>query len=277
MVVLGDSITYSGEYVMDLTCWMRASGWTGSVINLGLPSETASDLTDEENTGHRERHGFPRPAVSERLERVLEKTTPDIVLACYGMNDASRADDDDRFRRFTEGIHRIVDAAKAHGVREVILLTPPVRDDGPGKPQSTADQALERYCRWLLDQRTNGWQVIDLHGPMRTELDRRRIDTPDFRFARDGVHPDGAGHRLMARAIIAAWGGPPDFTPSDAMRPLVQQQLNILRDAWLRETRHTRPGLAQGLPLTEALQKASTLARAIQALPEEAQPDGRGE
>ncbi|MEI2725571.1 MAG: hypothetical protein V9H26_19255 [Verrucomicrobiota bacterium] len=30
---------------------------------------------------------FPRPDLHERLGRVLEKTKPDQVVACYGMND----------------------------------------------------------------------------------------------------------------------------------------------------------------------------------------------
>ncbi|HOY59180.1 MAG TPA: hypothetical protein PK640_13730, partial [Verrucomicrobiota bacterium] len=85
VVVLGDSITYGGGYVAGLEAYAltrhpdRQIEW----LNLGLPSETVSGLSEP---GHADGQ-FPRPDLHERLDRVLAQTKPDLVLACYGMND----------------------------------------------------------------------------------------------------------------------------------------------------------------------------------------------
>ncbi len=53
------------------------------LINVGLPSETVSGLSEPGHAGGQ----FPRPDLHERLQRVLEQTKPELVVACYGMND----------------------------------------------------------------------------------------------------------------------------------------------------------------------------------------------
>src|SRR5512133_1780233 len=85
ILFLGDSITYSGLYVTYVETFLRLKypDWNGEIINLGLPSETVSGLSEEGHAGG----AFPRPDLKERLDRVLEKTKPDLVIACYGMND----------------------------------------------------------------------------------------------------------------------------------------------------------------------------------------------
>ena len=70
-------------------------------LNLGLPSETVSGLSEPGHAGGQ----FPRPDLHERLERVLEKTRPELVIACYGMNDGIYLPfDAERFRKFTNGL-----------------------------------------------------------------------------------------------------------------------------------------------------------------------------
>ena len=78
VVVLGDSITYSGEYVdfIDAYFATRFSDRSIEVLNLGLPSETVSGLSEEGHAGGQ----FPRPDLKERVARVLEKTKPDLVI-----------------------------------------------------------------------------------------------------------------------------------------------------------------------------------------------------
>jgi hypothetical protein len=44
---------------------------------------------------------------------------------------------------------------------------------------------------------------------------------------------------------------------------LVQQQQQLMRDAWLTDTGHNRPGVKKGLPLTEAELKALELEKQI--------------
>ena len=85
VLFLGNSITYSGQYVADIEAYYRLVHPTLEIewINVGLPSETVSGLSEE---GHAD-GAFPRPDLHERLERVLKQTQPDLVFANYGMND----------------------------------------------------------------------------------------------------------------------------------------------------------------------------------------------
>ena len=47
IVFLGDSITQAGDYVTDFECGLLARGIQVEVLNLGLGSETATDLTSQ--------------------------------------------------------------------------------------------------------------------------------------------------------------------------------------------------------------------------------------
>ncbi|HEX8372017.1 MAG TPA: GDSL-type esterase/lipase family protein [Chthoniobacterales bacterium] len=266
IVFIGDSITYAGDYVIDVEAWLSSIGAPAEVLNVGLPSETAADLTlSEQEETHIRPYGFPRPTVSERLQRVLEKTRPDWVFACFGMNDGSSLpQNDEGFARYCAAMDTLKAAVDSAGVQRLIILTPPIHDAGPGQPQSAHDGMLTRFSDWLLSKRREGWEIIDLHGPMRADLEQRRQTTPDYRFAQDGVHPNRDGRRLMAKQIIAHFSSPdaaeelfqrsPFFGP--VFRKLVAERMTLLRDAWLTETQHTRPGLAAGLPLDQATAKA---------------------
>lgn len=265
VLVLGDSITYGGSYVTDLeTHWILSlPGGAPEVLNLGLSSETACGLSEP---GHL-KHGFPRPDLHERLGRVLEQVKPQVVLACYGMNDGLQEPfDEGRFAAFQDGIRRLRDAVTKSGAR-IVHLTPPVYD-GP------YDEVLDRYGKWLLERRADGWEVVDLHGLMKQRLLEARRDNPAFTYSRDKVHPDGAGHRVMAESVAryfdaddgAAWNaslGKPAFAP---LRAKVNERMTLWRDAWLTQTGHKRPGVARGKPMPEAKAAAAKLDEAIAAL-----------
>ena len=47
---------------------------------------------------------------------------------------------------------------------------------------------------------------------------------------------------------------------------LVQKKQRLLKDAWLTQTGHKRPGMKQGLPPAEAEQKVAELEAQIRAL-----------
>jgi lysophospholipase L1-like esterase len=85
VIVLGDSITYSGQYIEYLEAYLRVHDpeVRCEFLNLGLPSETVSGLSEPGHAGGE----FPRPDLRERLDRVLKRTKPDLIVACYGMND----------------------------------------------------------------------------------------------------------------------------------------------------------------------------------------------
>jgi len=85
ILFLGNSITYAGNYITDMETYsfIREPKRNIEFINLGLPSETVSGLSEIGHAGGR----FPRPDLHERLKRILEQIKPDLIFACYGMND----------------------------------------------------------------------------------------------------------------------------------------------------------------------------------------------
>jgi lysophospholipase L1-like esterase/pimeloyl-ACP methyl ester carboxylesterase len=286
VVFLGDSITYAGQYIEFVETWFvtRFPGHPMDWLNLGLPSETVSGLSEPGHAGGK----FPRPDLGERLTRVLERTRPDLVVACYGMNDGIyHPFSEDRFQKFQAGIRKLRAHCSAVGAR-VLHLTPPPFDPVPIKdrtlpagaaeyrqPYEGYDAVLGRYSEWLLARRAEGWDVADIHGPMNRALAERRTREPAFGFARDGVHPNEAGHWLMARHVLLHLGAT-DLEEADtpaamvAAHPhgaellkLVQQRQRLLKDAWLTHTGHLRPAMRAGLPLEEAQARAAELGKQI--------------
>jgi lysophospholipase L1-like esterase len=285
VLVLGDSITYGGEYVEMVEAYlrMRYPGLQVDILNVGLPSETVSGLSEDGHAGG----AFPRPDLHERLDRVLAKTKPDIILACYGMNDGIYLPlDEARFKAFRDGIEKLRAKAQAAGA-EIVHLTPPVFDSKASKggkfPYELApddyDRVLDRYSKWLLDQRANGWEVLDLHGPMRRFLDEQRKTNPEYRFAGDGVHANTQGNWIMARVILRGLDASRDITQSptpdilQTLHPrakeiisLIQQRQRERRDSWLHDIGHKRPGMSNGKPLQEAEQNAALIETKLKAL-----------
>jgi hypothetical protein len=138
---------------------------------------------------------------------------------------------------------------------------------------------LDRYSDWLLARRAEGWTVVDLHGPMNRHLAERRQQEPTYQLAGDGVHPNETGHWLMALPLILQFGAPREYASlqsapallrlypnGPAVLKLVQQRQRMLKDAWLTDTGHQRPGMNRGLPLAEAQAQALGLQAQIRAL-----------
>jgi lysophospholipase L1-like esterase len=202
VVFLGDSITYGGRYIDYVEAYFltRFPDRHVELLNLGLPSETVSGLSEPGHAGG----DFPRPDLHERLTRVLERTKPDMVIACYGMNDGIYQPlSEDRFARYRAGTLRLVDRVKAVGI-PLILLTPPVFD----MPTDPYHEVLAHYAAWLMDQRKVGWRVFDVQSPMEQHLVARRVQTPDYFLAKDHIHPNPFGHWLIAQSLLAGLGAP---------------------------------------------------------------------
>ncbi|NOY43627.1 MAG: SGNH/GDSL hydrolase family protein [Planctomycetes bacterium] len=275
IVFLGDSITYAGHYVSQLETQfrLRRSGRSPEMINLGLPSETCSGLSEPD-------HPYPRPNIHERLQRALDKTKPDVVVACYGMNDGIYYPfSKQRFATYQDGINRLIKTVRASDAR-IILLTPPAFDPLPqlkqGKLQPVDaekyawfsiyegyDEVMERYAKWIMQQANQVDMVIDLHTPMNAYLKKRRTADPDFTFSPDGIHANEEGHQVISAAILSAWGMGEPHQPPPTMLALVENRQRLLRDAWLSHVRHLRPDVQAGLPLEEAKRKAKEIESSI--------------
>jgi lysophospholipase L1-like esterase/pimeloyl-ACP methyl ester carboxylesterase len=290
VVFLGDSITYSGQYIEYIEAYAvsRFPERRIEFLNLGLPSETVSGLSEPGHAGGQ----FPRPDLHERLARVLEQTKPDLVVACYGMNDGIYYPfGEERFQKFQDGIRRLREQAASAGA-QVLHITPPPFDPVPLKgrtlpagrdeyrqPYEGYNEVLDRYAEWLLAQRANGWDVVDAHELMNRHLAEHRKQDAGYHLAGDGVHIDATGHWLIARALLVHLGAPAEFasmTNASAMLStyprgaellrLIQQRQRLLKDAWLTAVGHQRPGMDKGVPLADAENQALELDGKIRAL-----------
>lgn len=277
IVFLGNSITYAGEYVTNVEAYFAAyyPAMNVEFINVGLPSETVSGLSEE---GHAEGK-FPRPDLHERLARVLEQTKPDWVFACYGMNDGIYLPlDEERFSKFKQGITWLHSELTKAGVKKIIHLTPPIFDERTGGHPGYAE-VLSVYTDWLLtQQRTAQWNVCNIHGAMKSYLETQRQKDAAFSLASDGVHPGKTGHWIISQEIIR-YLGKTSISQSQNMDEvlasvkngqqigeLVAQRQLLMKDAWLTSTGHLRPGMHTGLPLAEAKKTARKIQKEIRAL-----------
>jgi lysophospholipase L1-like esterase len=267
VVFLGDSITHSGSYVALVESYLitRHPSQRFEFINLGLSSETVSGLSEDRHAGGK----FPRPDLAERLARILVQTKPDLVFACYGMNDGIYLPlDEARFAAFRRGMQHLHDSAIGAGAK-IIHLTPPVFDEIHGKHPGYA-AVLDGYSEWLMSQRAaRGWTVFDVHAEMRAELTARRRSDPKFTFSKDSIHPDEAGHIIIARAVLKGLGARDLDQAIDAagllaghahggeILRIVRERQGVMKFAWLSATGHKRPGVNAGLPLTDARVQAA--------------------
>lgn len=218
VVFLGDSNTFAGLFVayIDSYLFTRFPDQKFELINLGLPSETVSGLSEPD-------HPYPRPDVHERLDRALAKTKPDVVIACYGMNDGIYYPfSEERFRKYQEGIRKLIARVRKAGAK-VVLMTPAPFDPKPVKdkllprsaekfswvhPYEGYDEVLTRYSEWLLTLRGEGFIVADPHTAINRYLARVRRSEPGYRVSGDGIHPDATGHWLIAQELLLALKAP---------------------------------------------------------------------
>ena len=260
IMVLGDSITQGGSYVSFLEYYLdkRYPDEKFDLVSIGLASETLSGLSEPG-------HPFPRPCVHERLERALAKVKPQVLIACYGMNDGIyHPQSAERMKAFQDGVLRMIRTAREHGVQRVVLLTPPVFDvtayvqvmkDGDEwhyfRPYVRYDDVLADYARWIMSLRMDGVTTVDVHAEMSAALAERRKANPNYRLAGDGIHPGDLGHLIMAQAVLKGLGEKlPDSKPEDELQaslddPLyavVYQRRKLRSDGWLPYVGYTRGG-----------------------------------
>jgi lysophospholipase L1-like esterase len=260
---LGDSITYDGRWATLVESALRntPSFAEAEIVNLGLPSETVSGLSEK---GHADGR-FSRPCLDERLDRVLNGFKPTLVFACYGMNDGIYLPlDEDRFSAFKHGILRLKTTVEKSGAR-ILFITPPLyKTDNPSEDANRYDAVLDAYGKWLVSCRTEGWEVVDIRPDLKTAAAKARATDAAFVFAGDGVHPGRAGHRFIAesvcRQVWPLWNeeGPLRFAEGPALE-ILSRRSELLKLAWLTRTGHKRPEIPVGQPLDEANAKAARL------------------
>lgn len=280
VLFLGNSITYDGTFIVDIETYLRLQypDVKVEIINVGLPSETVSGLSEPGHADNR----FPRPDLRERLSRVLEMVKPDLVFAGYGINDGIYLPiDKERFARFQRGIRWLHDEVSNAGA-VIIHITPPFFDELRGGEKGY-ENVMTTYAGWLVAMKDSGWAVIDIYNPMKEYLmAHREVDNQfhldGFELAEDGVHPNANAHWLMARSILVAMGENASaavpsmksfvagFENGKQVWGKINEKQSIMKDAWLTAIGHKRPEMKKGLPLKEAKEKENVLEREIDSL-----------
>lgn len=278
VLILGDSITQNGRYVTFIEYFLRqlVPAEKTDLISIGLSSETLSGLSEKS-------HSFPRPCVLERLDRALKAVKPQVVFACYGMNDGIyHPPSAERLAAFNSGLRVLIDKVRATGA-QLVLLTPPLFDALPlraktvpadasefgySKPFAGYDDVLADYARTELALREPGVKVIDLHGPLHAALATERVRDPNFTFSPDGIHPNDAGHLLVARLILKGLGYQPADTPlieikADPVFALISERRQLRSEAWLPFVGYTREAVFKSASVTAAEQVATHLQNEI--------------
>lgn len=265
IVFLGDSITQAGGYVSFVAHALekREPGKSFDIYPLGLASETLSGLSEPNHANG----AFPRPCLFERLGRLLERVKPDVVFACYGMNDGIYLPlDPMRFAAFKNGVETLVERCRASGVKQIFLITPPIYDADAKPGAFDYDQVLTEYAAWEKSLNLPDVRVIDLHTPMRKARDAR--DEP---FSRDHIHPGDAGHWFMAQTILAALGveSVDQDLKTVKMDPLFVEvdRLRRLRwDRWMKHVGYTREKTVNPEPLGDTEGQEAAIRERIEKL-----------
>lgn len=261
VLFLGNSITQQGTYVSFISYFLEKNypDLSTEITSIGLGSETVSCLTEND-------HPFPRPCLSERIDRALAEIKPDVVIACYGMNDGIYHPLTPEYEKaFQQGIFDLQEKVEKISA-SLILLTPPPFDPLPisnrlvGKdapefgyktPYEKYDEVLDAYAKWELTLASEKLTVVDWHGRINAELEKRRIKQAEFSFARDGVHPSTEGHYLMAKIFMEDLGfvqkgsSPVLIEPFSALETdpeveLIHKQRRIKSNSWLSYIGYTR-------------------------------------
>ena len=260
VLILGDSITQAGTYATFIEYYLLKTYPKDNfdIISVGLASETINGMTEKH-------HPFPRPNLLDRLDVALKMTKPNIVFACYGMNDGIYHPLDDKIMNsYKKGIVTLIKKVQAIGAK-LILLTPPFFDAEAVKnktldhvpydeysfasPYVNYNETLIAFSKYLKTL-SKDFLVVDLNEPMKNYILKARTSNPEFKFARDGIHPNALGHLLMALTILKALDAP--ISPekdlnkelakiqSDPLFKLVQKARKIRSNAWLDYIGYTR-------------------------------------
>ncbi|MFY0687431.1 MAG: hypothetical protein JXQ90_09710 [Cyclobacteriaceae bacterium] len=284
VLILGNSITENGRYVDFLEYYLRKNypNEQLNIISIGLGSETVNGLTEEG-------HPYIRPNIHDRVDRALDLIKPEIVLACYGMNDGLFSErTEEGFKAYKEGIIALRNKIETAGA-ELILITPtPFDPDAKkdklslhGEPQGYAtpfydyNQVLGSFAQYLLFYLDEGLKVINLHGYMNPILAEMKQINPDTTFIPDAVHPNELGHFYMAKKILLDLYPQIEFendaselqqVNSDPMWPLVKERRKIRSRGWLEYIGFTRGETVKSDDINSTKQTVTALDLDIQKL-----------
>lgn len=201
----GDSITHGGRYwaYLQLFAALRHPGWNVRCFNAGISGDTAGGGIG-------------------RWDWDVKSLKPDRAFVMFGMNDVDRdayatttpteAEGKRRagaLARYRDNQRKLAGMVRDAGVKTV-LVTPSPYDQYSEQParnflacNEVGLAACAGIVRDLAAERMLG--TVEFHAPLTGQLKAH----PDLRLCGgDRVHPQGAGHLLMAALVLEAMGEP---------------------------------------------------------------------
>jgi len=157
--------------------------------------------------------------IDERLHRDVFAYKPTVMTIMLGMNDGSyRAFDEDIFTKYKTGYEHIIEFVKQAlpGVR-ITVIKPSPFDDVTRAPNFDGgyNQVLLRYGSFLQDLASrDNLSIADLNTLVVDALKQANATDPKDaqQIIPDRVHPQAAGHLIMAEALLKAWNATPIVT-----------------------------------------------------------------
>jgi lysophospholipase L1-like esterase len=198
MVFLGDSITAQRIY-------------TRYVINHFTLAYPDLNLTFHEAGVS----GDTTVGAIKRVDQDVVALNPDVVSICLGMNDGGYIEfNGELYETYLGGMAVLLSylqSADDKAPSKVVLLTPGAVDPEHRRWESqnlaVYNDVLARYAEGLKAMAARrGVPIYDIHALMMDVIQRGRAQDPQFTIIPDGVHPNAAGHALMAYGLIKALG-----------------------------------------------------------------------
>ena len=204
IVLLGDSITQQRMYTtfMETFVLTRFPQWNVQMRNIGWGGDTA---------WLRQRGGF-----ESGLKRDVMSLQPKAITIDFGMNDARGGDG--TYQQYIEHSTKLAQQLKAAGAR-VALVTPSPEEkfDATQPGGSGYNNMLWKYSLGLKEvAQKEGVLFVDQYTPFIKVIEEGRkagVLTSDGkdgkqRLIPDAVHPNWAGHLVMAASILKGLDAP---------------------------------------------------------------------
>ena len=182
IVFYGDSITEQNLYSAYLETFLvsRFPAKKLAAYNFGWSGDTAS-------------------GGNKRFARDVAGVKPSLVFVNFGMNDGGyKAYDEPTYRSYLAAQQALADTIRNSGARQVLFTTSPI-DDVLRGDRGVYNETLSRMAQGVIALGAERQlPVIDLLHPM-LEIQRlAKQKEPGYTMIPDTVHPDPAGHLVMA-------------------------------------------------------------------------------
>jgi len=201
IIFIGDSITEQRMYttLVETFVLSRYPAWKVTFRNVGWSGDTSwLQMRGDFNTA---------------LKRDFLDLKPMAATIDYGMNDARSAQW--TFPRYGECLTTITDALEKQGARVALVTASPEERYEADQPAGSAyNRTLDKYAAAAHDvAMANHATFVDQFHPLIDAITAGRAAkvlgaNGDPRLIPDGIHPNWAGHLLMASAILRGLHAP---------------------------------------------------------------------